>query len=75
MNKEYLFLFGFLSHAIEDMQELQVWVSLVRSRAKNRGPEFSDAALQEIEARLQNFQKTCIRAQQVAEELYLMGED
>ena len=75
MNKEYVFLFGFLSTLSDDIRSLQVWVSLIRGRAKDRGPEFSDAALQEIEARLQNFQKTCIRAQQVAEELYLMGED
>lgn len=75
MNKEYVFLFGFLSELTGDLRDLQVWVSLVRSRAVGRGTEFSDAAFQEIEARLQNFQKTCIRAQQVAEELYLMGED
>ena len=75
MNKEYLFLFGFLSELTGDLRDLQIWVSLVRSRAKNRAPEFSDAAFQEIEARLQSFQKTCIRAQQVAEELYLMEDD
>ena len=75
MNKEYLFLFGFLSEAIEDIRNLQIWVSLVRNRARTKGPEFSDAAFLEIESRLQGFQKTFIKAQQVAEELYLMGED
>lgn len=75
MNREYLFLFGFLSHAIENMQELQVWVSLVRSRSKVKGPEFSEAAFLEIESRLQGFQKTFIKAQQEAEELFLEGED
>ena len=83
LSREYLFLFNAMSGTIEETKNLQSWVTIMCTSAKQylgngevtKAAEITYLTLRDLEIRLQQLQLTFIQAQQSAEEIYLADEE